>query len=138
MLKTLLWKMSTSRYKRNIASIVKLNGEGNYFIKYSVDNYFASATFFCLQFHCLETGSTVGLSVENKMCFLPLVTLLFLQCFSCCGTLVDFCPRGRGQRCSSSLDKFPGDWEWTGFWPGSFILEEIRNQCDIALLIQKE
>lgn len=78
------------------------------------------------------------LSGENKMCFLPLVTLLFLKCFSCCGTLVDFCPRGQGQRCSASLEEFPGDWEWTGFWPGSFILEEIRNQCNMALLIQKE
>lgn len=75
---------------------------------------------------------------ENKMCFMPLLTLLFLKCFSCCGTLVDFCPRGQGQRRSISLEEFPGDWEWTGFWPWSFILEEIRNQCNIALLIQKE
>lgn len=37
----------------------------------------------------------------------------------------------------TSLEEFPGDWEWTGFWPGSFILEEIRNQCNIALLIQE-
>lgn len=78
------------------------------------------------------------LSVEYKKCFLPLVALLFLQCLSCPGTLVDFCRRGRGQRCSRSLDKFPGDWEWTGFWPGPFILEEIRNQWEISLFIQKE
>ena len=78
------------------------------------------------------------LNGENEMCFLPLVTLPFLQCFSCSGTLVDFCPRGRGQTCSSSPDELPGDWEWTGFWPRPFILEEIRNQRDMALLIQKE
>lgn len=29
------------------------------------------------------------LSGEDKMCFLPLVTLLCLKCFSCCGTLAE-------------------------------------------------
>ena len=79
-----------------------------------------------------------SLSGENEMCFLPLVTLLFSLCFLCCGTPVDFCCRGQGQTCSSPLDKLPEDWEWTGFWPEPFILEEIRNQRDMALLIQKE
>ena len=79
-----------------------------------------------------------SLSDENEMCFLPLVTLMFSPCFLCCGTPVDFCCRGQGQTCSSSLDKLPEDWEWTGFWPEPFILEEIRNQRDMALLIQKE
>lgn len=79
-----------------------------------------------------------SLGGENEMCFLPLVTLLFSLCFLCCGTPVDFCCRGQGQTCSSPLDKLPEDWEWTGFWPEPFILEEIRNQWDMALLIQKE
>ena len=78
------------------------------------------------------------LSGENKMCFLPLVTLLFLQYVLCCGTPVDFCCRGQGKTCSSSFDELPEDWEWTGFWPDPFILEEIRNQRDMDLLIQKK
>lgn len=35
---------------------------------------------------------------ENKSRFLSSETLLFSEGFSCCGTLVGFSPRGRGQR----------------------------------------
>jgi hypothetical protein len=85
-----------------------------------------------------EKQQREAISGENKMYFLPLETLLFSQRSASCGTLVDFSPRGQGQRCSSSLDEVPWGGEWTGLSPGSLLFKETREQWRIALLIQKE
>lgn len=91
-------KKNVRNYKACVIGTVKFNREGDYFINMGT-SVEAGSRVFC---PCIvkpgDKWCSQTVCSENKSRFLSSETLLFSEGFSCCGTLVGFSPRGRGQR----------------------------------------
>lgn len=93
---------------------------------------------FSLQSQCLETGSTVGLSGdENKMCFLPLVRLLFLQRFYAVGLSLISALEVEGRDVPVLLTSSQGTGSGLDSGQGHLFLKKLETSAILLCLFRR-